>query len=323
MKILVTGSSGFIGFHLIKKLVIENNKVVGVDNLNNYYDVKIKRDRNKILNKSKNYIFYKVDLNNKSKLSKIFKKHNFDLVINLAAQAGVRYSISHPQKYFDSNMVGFFNLLEISRKNNVKNFFSASTSSVYGNKKGKILKENFTVDEPEQFYAATKISNELIGKVYSKIYKMNFVLFRFFTVYGPWGRPDMSLYKFVTNIKNNNKVQIFNYGNHNRDFTFVDDIVQGISKAVYKYSKRSNKEKFEVFNFGSGKKTSLLKYLKIIETHLKKKAKISHKKLQQGDVISTLANISKARKKLNYKPKVNIYDGIKRYINWYEVYYKR
>lgn len=323
MKILVTGSSGFIGFHLIKKLVKGKNKVVGIDNLNNYYDVKIKKDRNKILFKNKNYKFYKIDLNNTLKLSEIFKKHNFDLVINLAAQAGVRYSISHPQKYFDSNITGFFKLLEIARKNNVKNFFSASSSSVYGNKKSKILNENLSVDEPEQFYAATKISNELTGKVYSKIYKINFIFFRFFTVYGPWGRPDMSLYKFVTNIKKGKKVQIFNYGNHNRDFTYVDDIVQGISKAIQKYTKKSNKQRFEVFNLGGGKKTSLLNYLKIIETHLKKKAKIVEKKLQQGDVASTLANISKAQKNLNYKPMVNISEGIKKYIDWYEAYYKK
>ena len=321
MKILVTGSAGFIGFHLIKKLIEKKNIVVGIDNLNNYYDVKIKKDRNKILSKNKNFKFYKTDLSNISKLSKIFIKYKFDLIVNLAAQAGVRYSILYPEKYFRSNLVGFFNLLEMARKHKVKNFFSASTSSVYGNKKNKILKENMSIHDPEQFYAATKISNELIGKVYSKIYKTQFVFFRFFTVYGPWGRPDMSLYKFVSGIKEGSRIKLFNNGNHNRDFTFVDDIIQGIYKAIDKYSKKNSKNKFEVFNLGSGKKTSLLNYLNIIEKHLDKKGRVTHKKLQQGDVISTLANINKAKKKLGYKPKVNINEGMKRYIDWFESYY--
>ena len=321
MKILVTGSAGFIGFHLIKKLIEKKNIVVGIDNLNDYYDVKIKKDRNKILSKNKNFKFYKTDLSNISKLSEIFLKYKFDLIVNLAAQAGVRYSILYPEKYFRSNIVGFFNLLEMARKHKVKNFFSASTSSVYGNKKNKILKENMSINEPEQFYAATKISNELIGKVYSKIYKMQFVFFRFFTVYGPWGRPDMSLYKFVSGIKKGNRIKLFNYGNHNRDFTFIDDIIQGIYKAINKYTKKNTKNKFEVFNLGSGRKTSLLNYLNIIEKHLAKKGRIIQIKLQQGDVISTLANITKAKKRLGYGPKVNINEGIKKYIDWFESYY--
>lgn len=321
MKILVTGSAGFIGFHLIKKLIEKKNIVVGIDNLNDYYDVKIKKDRNKILSKNKNFKFYKTDLSNISKLSEIFLKYKFDLIVNLAAQAGVRYSILYPEKYFRSNIVGFFNLLEMARKHKVKNFFSASTSSVYGNKKNKILKENMSINEPEQFYAATKISNELIGKVYSKIYKMQFVFFRFFTVYGPWGRPDMSLYKFVSGIKKGNRIKLFNYGNHNRDFTFIDDIIQGIYKAINKYTKKNTKNKFEVFNLGSGRKTSLLNYLNIIEKHLAKKGRIIQIKLQQGDVISTLANITKAKKRLGYEPKVNINEGIKKYIDWFESYY--
>lgn len=323
MKILVTGSCGFIGFNLIYKLLHEKNRVVGIDNINNYYDIRIKKDRNKILLGKKNFKFYRIDLMNKNQLFKIFKKHKFDLVINLAAQAGVRYSITNPQKYFESNLIGFYNLIEMSRKFKVKNFFSASTSSVYGNKSTKILDEDLSVDEPEQFYAATKISNELIGKVYSKIYKMQCVFFRFFTVYGPWGRPDMSLFKFVSNIKKGVRIEVFNYGNHNRDFTYIDDIIDGIYKAVIKYSKKKNHGKFEVFNLGSGKKTSLLKYIKLIEFHLQKKAKIINRGLQQGDVISTLANIQKAKIKLKYNPKVTISLGIKRFIKWYEKYYKK
>lgn len=323
MRILVTGSSGFIGFHLILKLLKSKNQIVGIDNINNYYDTKIKKDRNKILLENKNYKFYKIDLNDTLKLSKIFYNYKFDVVVNLAAQAGVRYSITKPQKYFDSNINGFFNLLEISRKNKVKNFFSASTSSVYGNKKVGNLNENLSLDNPEQFYAATKISNEIMGKVYSKIYNMKFVFFRFFTVYGPWGRPDMSLYKFVTNIKKGKKVKIFNYGNHIRDFTYVDDIVQGIVKAINIFSKKTNKKKFEVFNLGGGKRTTLMNYLKIIENYLNKKSKIHLQKLQQGDVISTLADISKAKKQLGYKPTVGISEGIKKYIDWYEIYYKK
>lgn len=318
MKILITGCAGFIGFHLSKRFCEMNCKVYGIDNLNNYYDVKIKKDRLNILKNYKFFSFIKVDLKEKKKLDKLFRNFKFDFIVNLAAQAGVRYSIKFPQKYFDSNITGFFNLIELSRKYKVKKIISASTSSVYGKNKKLPFKENERVDNIIQFYAATKRCNEIFGDVYSKIYDINFVFLRFFTVYGPWGRPDMSLALFVSNIIKKKKINVFNYGNHQRDFTYVDDIVDGIIKACQKKIKK----KFEIYNLGNGKKIKLMQYIKIIEKKLRAKAIINYKKLQKGDVQETLSNISKSKRELKYKPKINIKEGIDNYIKWFKEYYK-
>ena len=240
---LISGSAGFIGFHLSLKILSKGFKVIGVDNLNNYYDVKLKRDRNKILKKNKNFIFKKVDIKNYSGLEKIFKKYNIDPVIHLAAQAGVRYSLKNPKSYVYNNINGFFNILDISKNFKIKKFIYASTSSIYGIQKKYPLKENFETDNPIQLYAATKKSNEIIAASYSNLYKMRTIGLRFFTVYGPWGRPDMALFRFTRNILSGKPIHVFNRGKHSRDFTYVDDIVDGI----YKILVFKNKKKLTIF----------------------------------------------------------------------------
>jgi UDP-glucuronate 4-epimerase len=318
MKILITGSAGFIGFHTAKRLLKMKHYIYGLDNLDDYYDVRLKKDRLKNLKKYKKFSFLKIDLANKKRLEEHFKNNKIDLVINLAAQAGVRYSIEFPQKYFNSNILGFFNLIEAARKYKIKKIVSASTSSVYGENKKLPFSETDRVDNIIQFYAASKRSNEIIGQVYSGIYKMNFTFLRFFTVYGPWGRPDMALAKFVTNIIKRKKIDVFNMGNHKRDFTYIDDIVDGILKASF----NKNKKKFTIYNLGNGKIVNLMDYVKIIEKKLGLKAKINFKKLQKGDVINTLSNLRKSKKELNYGPKFNIDRGIDNYIKWFRQYYK-
>jgi UDP-glucuronate 4-epimerase len=257
-------------------------------------------------------------LANKNAIHKHLKKNKIDLIINMAAQAGVRYSISYPQKYFESNVLGFFNLIEIARENKIKNIVSASTSSVYGENKKLPFSEEDRVDNIIQFYAASKRSNEIMGQVYSKIYMMNFTFLRFFTVYGPWGRPDMALAKFVTNIIKRKKIDVFNMGNHQRDFTYIDDIVDGIIKASFK----KGKTRFRIYNLGNGKKVSLMKYISIIEKKLGLKAKINFKKLQTGDVQNTWSNLKKSIRDLNYLPKTKVEQGISNYIDWFRKYYK-
>ena len=317
MNILVTGSAGFIGYHLTQKLLELNHTVYGIDSINNYYDVKIKNNRTKELKKFKNFFFLKVDLKNKAKIEKYFKKIKINLIINLAAQAGVRYSITSPQKYFDNNILSFFNLIEFARKYNIKNIVSASSSSVYGENTKIPFSEKDRVDNLTQFYAATKRSNEIIGEVYSKIYKMNFTFLRLFTVYGPWGRPDMAMVKFVTNIIKKKKIDVFNKGNHHRDFTYIDDIVDGIVKACFKKKKHN----YRIYNLGSGKKIVLTKLINIIQSKLGLKAKINLKKMQKGDVKKTLSDLTRSKKELNYNPRVKIEEGIDRYIKWYRKYY--
>ena len=337
MNILVTGVAGFIGFHTAKKLLIKGNKVVGIDNINNYYDKKIKLDRLKILKKisGKNFKFFKKDISNYNDVEKIFKINSINYVINLAAQAGVRYSLKYPKTYLKSNIYGFFNIIEISRKYKIKRLIYASTSSVYGSNIEQPFSEKHTADHPIQFYAATKRSNELIAHAYSSLYKLETVGLRFFTVYGPWGRPDMALFKFVNNIIKNKAIEIFNYGNHSRDFTYIDDIVEGIilltkSKKIFNIINRKKKKNippdssnslFKIFNIGSGKKTSLMKYINIIEKNLKIDAKKKYLPLQKGDIKSTLSNIS-SLKKIGYKPKVNPEYGIRKFVKWYRDYYK-
>ena len=317
MKIIVTGSSGFIGYHLTQKLLELNHTVYGIDSINNYYDVKIKNNHTKELKKLKNFFFLKVDLKNKAKIEKYFKKIKINLIINLAAQAGVRYSITSPQKYFDNNILGFFNLIEFARKYNIKNIVSASSSSVYGENIKIPFSEKDRVDNLTQFYAATKRSNEIIGEVYSKIYKMNFTFLRLFTVYGPWARPDMAMVKFVTNIIKKKKIDVFNKGNHHRDFTYIDDIVDGIVKACFKKKKHN----YRIYNLGSGKKIALTKLINTIQSTLGLKAKINLKKMQKGDVKNTLSDLTRSKKELNYNPRVKIEEGIDRYIKWYRKYY--
>ena len=320
MTILITGSAGFIGYHVTKKILNKNIKVIGIDNINNYYDINLKKNRIKDLKKNKKFFFYKVDLSNYKKLDNIVKNKKIKIIIHLAAQAGVRYSIKNPRTYFKSNLEGFFNVLEISRHNNIKHLIYASTSSVYGDSKKFPLSEINRTDQPLSFYAATKKSNEVMAHSYSYIYKLPCTGVRFFTVYGPFGRPDMALFKFTKNILNNHPIELYNNGNHFRDFTYVDDIVDGIYSLIKKQSKKSIP--YEIFNIGNGTPKKLLDYLKHIENNLNKISKTKKLPLQVGDIVKTHSNINKLKKYTGYKPKTNIQIGISRFIEWYKDYYR-
>jgi len=316
---IVTGSAGFIGFHLSQKLLKKGHTVIGIDNLNNYYSVELKKDRNKILNKFKNYTFIKLDLKNFRALNIKLKNKKIHAIIHLAAQAGVRYSLINPRSYIDNNILGFFNVLEIARKKKVKKFIYASTSSIYGLQQKFPLKETFNTDNPIQLYAATKKSNEVMATSYSYLYKMNTIGLRFFTVYGPWGRPDMALFKFTKNILEGKSIDVFNKGKHVRDFTYVDDIAEGISKIIF------NKKKIigtKMLNIGNGKKIELLKYIQLIEKYLNKKAKKKFLPLQKGDVIKTHSDTTSLKKDYHYYPKTEVTYGVKKFIEWYISYFK-
>jgi len=319
MNILITGSAGFIGYHLAVKILKTKANVIGIDNVNKYYDTNIKKDRIKKLKKNKKFLFYKIDLSEYKKINNIVKKNKIKIVIHLAAQAGVRYSIDQPRAYFKSNLEGFFNILEISRQNKIKHLIYASTSSVYGDSKNFPLSEESTTDYPLSFYAATKKSNEVMAHSYSYIYKLPCTGVRFFTVYGPFGRPDMALFKFTKNIINNKSIELYNKGNHLRDFTYVDDIVEGIYLLIKKQSKKTIP--YEIFNIGNGNPNKLLDYLKYIEKNLNKTSKIKNLPLQIGDIIKTHSSISKIKKYTGYKPKTDIETGIGKFIEWYKDYY--
>ena len=320
MKILITGCSGFIGFHLSNFLLKKKIKVHGIDNLNNYYDTNLKKDRLKILKQHKNFFFYKFDLINKSKLNKTLKNNKIQIIIHLAAQAGVRYSIDNPQTYFKNNLEVFFNILEVSKLNKIKHLIFASTSSVYGENSNFPLNENEDTSKPLSFYAATKKSNEVLAYSYSSIFKLPCTALRFFTVYGPYGRPDMALFKFTKNILENKKIELYNNGNHKRDFTYVDDIVQGIDSIIKKPNK--NKIPFNVFNIGKGNSRKLKDYLTLIEKKIGKKAKIKKLPLQKGDIIKTHSDIKLLKKSTGYKPQIEIEEGITNFIEWFIKYYK-
>ena len=320
MSILITGSAGFIGYHLTEKLLKKNINVIGIDNINNYYDTKLKKNRIKELKKNKKFKFYKIDLCEYKKLDNVIKKNKIKFIIHLAAQAGVRYSIKNPKIYFKSNLEGFFNILEVSRHNKIKHLVFASTSSVYGDTKKFPLNENNRTDCPLSFYAATKKSNEIMAHSYSYIYKLPCTGVRFFTVYGPFGRPDMALFKFTKNIINNQSIELFNNGNHLRDFTYVDDIVDGIYSLIKRHSKKNIP--YEIFNIGNGNPKKLKDYLKFIEKKLNSKAKVKKLPLQIGDIFKTHSDIKKLKKYTNYKPKTNIEVGISKFIEWYKDYYK-
>ena len=320
MSILITGSAGFIGYHLAKKVLKKNIKVFGIDNINNYYDINLKKNRIKDLKKSKKFFFYKIDLSEYKKLNNLVKRNKIKYIIHLAAQAGVRYSIKKPKTYFKSNMEGFFNILELSKNNNIKHLIYASTSSVYGNTKKFPLSESDNTDHPLSFYAATKKSNEIMAHSYSYIYKLPCTGVRFFTVYGPFGRPDMALFKFTKNIIENRSVELFNKGKHLRDFTYVDDIVEGVFSLIKKQSKKSIP--YEIFNIGNGKPKKLIDYLKYIEKNLNRSPSIKKLPLQIGDIIKTHSDIKKLKKFTGYNPKTNINIGVNKFIEWYKDYYK-
>ena len=321
MKILITGAAGFIGYHLTNKLIKTKHKIFGVDNFNNYYSVKLKKDRLKDLtSQKKQFIFYKNDIFNKEFINKIFKKNKFDIVINLAAQAGVRYSIKNPESYIRRNIIGYFNILEACRFNKVKHLIYASTSSVYGDSTKFPLSEKLNTNKPLQLYAATKLSNELMAHSYSSLFNFKTTGLRFFTVYGPWGRPDMALFLMTKNIILDKKIKLFNYGNHIRDFTYVDDVIDAILKITL--NKKKTRIKSEVYNIGNGKPVHLKKYIKEIELCLGKKAKIENLPLQMGDIVKTHASIRKIQKNFKFKPKFNVKSGVRNFIHWYKSYFK-
>ena len=327
MRILITGVGGFIGFHVAKKLIKKNNIIVGIDNLNTYYDPKLKKKKIEILNNlsKKNkakFFFYKTNICDNKKLDLIFKKFKFQKVIHLAAQAGVRYSLEAPREYLKNNLDGFFNIIDNCRIFKIKRLIFASSSSVYGEQNKIPFKESFSTDNPIQFYAATKKANEVMAHSYSKLYKIEIVCLRFFTVYGPWSRPDMALFDFVKKIIEKKPINLFNYGKHSRDFTYIDDVVDGVKKClIFKFPKK-DKKKFIIFNIGYGKSIKLITFVKTIEKFLGTKAKLNFLPLQKGDIIKTYSNISRTKKYLNYKPKTNVSVGINKFVKWYSTYYK-
>ncbi|MBI4779114.1 NAD-dependent epimerase/dehydratase family protein [Candidatus Falkowbacteria bacterium] len=315
-KILITGGAGFIGAHTAKKLIEEKYEIVIIDNLNDYYDPKLKKDRLKIFLGGLKFKFYKADISNYKQLEKIFVKHKFDCICHLAAQAGVRYSLTNPWLYEKTNIAGTLNLLELAKINKIKKFVFASSSSVYGGNNKLPFSETDSVDKPVSFYAATKKSGELLAYAYHSLYGIKACGLRFFTVYGPWGRPDMAYFKFIDLIRKNKPIEIYNHGKMKRDFTYIDDIVSGVVSAI------ENTFDFEIINLGNNRPEELGRLIFLLEKHFGKIAKKKYLPMQAGDVIATWANINKAKKLLNYNPATPLEEGVKKFIAWYKNYYK-
>ncbi len=317
MNILVTGAAGFVGFFVAKKLLEMNHQVVGLDNCNDYYDVTLKTDRLKLL-EHENFRFFKVSLEDKTAIYEIFAKENFDIVINLAAQAGVRHSISNPDIYVQSNILGFHNILEACRNFKLKKLVYASSSSVYGNSDVVPFSVDQRTDAPISLYAATKKSNELMASTYAHLYQMPIVGLRFFTVYGPWGRPDMAPFLFTKAILDQEEIKIFNNGNLERDFTYIDDIVEGVVRVTMK---DDLKPEHKLFNIGNGSPTKLLDFISCIEKNIGIVAKKKFLPMQMGDVYKTYADTTELEDYINFKPSTTLDQGIRKFIEWYKCYY--
>ena len=330
----ITGSSGFIGFHLAMLFLSNDWEVVGLDALTDYYDVNLKKARQKILCKNSNFHNYKGLIQDVNLLNKIFLNHEPNIVVHLAAQAGVRYSIENPMSYVESNLLGTFQILEIARKYKPKHLLMASTSSVYGSNKDYPLHENQKINTPMSFYAATKISNEAMAHSYSHLYEIPITMFRFFTVYGPWGRPDMALFKFTRNILLDEPIDVYNSGNMQRDFTYVDDLVKAIFLLTSKEPKKMIERKdcikndniskvapYRVVNIGNSAPINLLDFIKELENILGKDAKKNFLTMQDGDVEKTHSDINLLRALTGFEPKTNIREGISHFIKWYKSYY--
>ena len=315
MRIIVTGSAGFIGFHLCKSLLDDDYEVLGIDNINDYYDPKLKLARLDQLNSYKNFKFEKVDIADRNSITRSFKLYKPQKVVNLAAQAGVRYSINNPYAYMNSNLVGFLNIIELCRQNKIEGLIYASSSSVYGANEKIPFSVEDRVDKPIALYGATKRANELIAYSYSHLYGLHTTGLRYFTVYGPWGRPDMAMFIFTRKILSDKPISVFNNGDMQRDFTYIDDIVNGTKAAITK-----NYE-CEVFNLGNQKSEQLMDMIGLIEKELGKKAKINFLTMQPGDVKKSFADINKSIEKLAFNPKINIDVGISKFIDWYKKYY--
>ncbi len=334
--VLITGSSGFIGFHLSKALLSENYNVIGVDSLTEYYDINLKKNRQSILEKHLNFSCYNECISKIGFLEKICEKHEPEVIIHLAAQAGVRYSLENPKSYVDSNLIGTFNLLELAKSLNVMHFLAASTSSIYGSNNKLPFDEMQKCDTQLSFYAATKKANEVMCHSYSYNYMLPITMFRFFTAYGPWGRPDMALFKFTKAILNNNPIDVFNYGKMERDFTYVDDIVQSIKLLINVIPEKPNVTKknvsedslspvapWRVVNIGNANPVKLLNFINVIEESLHLKAKINYLGMQPGDVEKTWSNINLLKKLTGFEPKTSIENGVKLFVDWYLNYEKK
>jgi len=335
MKILVTGTAGFIGYHVAKRLLELGNEVVGLDNINDYYDVRLKYGRlaetgiaeDEIVygkltqsNKYPEYRFIKLNLEDRENLQNLFAEKKFDIVCNLAAQAGVRYSIENPYAYIDSNIIGFMNILECCRHNSIKHLVYASSSSVYGQNATVPFTEDGIVDKPVSLYAATKKANELMAYTYSHLYHLHTTGLRFFTVYGHWGRPDMAPMLFAKAITKSDAIMVFNQGDLSRDFTYIDDIVEGVVKVI---EKQSDVETiYKIYNIGCSQPVKLMDFIHTLENALDKKAKLIMMPMQAGDVFQTYADTAKLETDFGYKPKVTLKEGMEKFVKWYKMYNK-
>ena len=332
-KILITGAAGFIGSFLTEKLLQEGAEVVGIDNLNDYYDPALKKSRLAKIPKDKPYIFEKVDLADRTKMADLFTRHSFDAVVNLAAQAGVRYSITNPLAYADSNLLGFVNVLEGCRHSGVGHLVFASSSSVYGGNTTMPFSVHDKVDHPVSLYAATKKSNEMMAHSYSHLYGLKTTGLRFFTVYGPWGRPDMAYFLFTKAILAGEPINIFNNGIMKRDFTYIDDIVEGVSRVIKKppianpqWDKSdpdaaTSWAPYHIYNIGNNQQETLMHFIEVLEDCLGKKAKKNYLPMQDGDVQATYANIDDLIKDVGFKPSTSIENGLSRFVDWYREYF--
>ncbi len=333
-KILVTGAAGFIGYHLSKKLLEAGRTVVGLDNLNDYYDPNLKKARLAQLNNFSEFTHVNADISDRVAMPEMFAEHKFDAVVNLAAQAGVRYSLINPHSYVDTNLVGFVNILEGCRHNNVKHLVYASSSSVYGANTNMPFSVHNNVDHPVSLYAASKKANELMAHSYSHLYGMHTTGLRFFTVYGPWGRPDMALFLFTKAILEDRPIDVFNNGNMERDFTYIDDIVEGVFRIIdhlpspdeYWDGKDPDPATsycpYRIYNIGNNSKEKLMRYIELLEKHLGKKAQKNFMPLQDGDVPATCADVDDLICDIGFKPETPIEHGIGKFVDWYKDYYK-
>lgn len=334
MTILITGAAGFVGFHLCQKLLARGEAVVGLDNLNDYYDVNLKLSRLTILKAHPNFSFVKADIADREVMIELFNQHQFKKVANLAAQAGVRYSLSNPHIYIEANVMGFCNILEGCRAQAVQHLVFASTSSVYGANTKQPFQEHDSTDHPLSLYAATKKANEVMAHSYASLFNIPCTGLRFFNVYGPWGRPDMALFKFTKNILAGEPIDVFNHGNMIRDFTYVDDIAEGVLRALDQPAtpnvdwdgtqpdSATSYAPYRIYNIGNNKPVPLMEYIHAIEAALDKKALIRYLPMQAGDVPSTYADVSRLELALHYRPRVDVREGVKNFVNWYREYYK-
>jgi UDP-glucuronate 4-epimerase len=333
-KVLVTGVAGFIGFHLAKRLLTDGCQIVGIDNMNPYYEVALKEARLGKLKNEPNFSFYKADLSDREQLGDIFDGMGFDVVVNMAAQAGVRYSIENPYAYVDSNLVGFVNLLEYCRHQQVKHLVFASSSSVYGANTKMPFSVHHNVDHPVSLYAATKKANELMAHTYSHLYQLPCTGLRFFTVYGPWGRPDMALFLFTRAILEDKPINVFNNGKMQRDFTYIDDIIEGVVRVMGRLPEAnptwngdapdpgSSSAPYKVYNIGNNNPVTLIKFIEVIESILGKKARKEFMDMQPGDVTATYADVDDLMADVGFKPATPIESGVKRFVEWFKEFYR-